>query len=287
MNEIIPFDDVSKMAAVMGKNKMFGKTPDELLCLMLIAQAEGKHPAIAAQEYDIIQGKPAINAKSAQARFQIAGGKIEWIERNDQKVQARFSHPAGGELIIEWNIARANQAGLSTKEMWKKYPAQMMSARCIAEGVRAVFPACLSGMYLSEEVQDFDLPASHEPRTVTPKALPAETAPAPEENPAKEAADQKIKEINAIGLKIARICGAPNDPRGWTEAERVITDIRALLLLARESLDCVPAEVALLRAEIADRYRGDASWPQLIADLLECGMDKSKLEEIKGKLAGL
>jgi hypothetical protein len=32
----------------------------------------------------------------------------------------------------------------------------MLSARVVAEGVRAVFPACLNGVYLAEEVQDFD-----------------------------------------------------------------------------------------------------------------------------------
>ena len=32
----------------------------------------------------------------------------------------------------------------------------MLSARVVAEGVRAVFPACLCGVYLAEEVADFD-----------------------------------------------------------------------------------------------------------------------------------
>jgi hypothetical protein len=32
----------------------------------------------------------------------------------------------------------------------------MLSARCVAELVRAIYPACLNGVYLAEEVQDFD-----------------------------------------------------------------------------------------------------------------------------------
>jgi hypothetical protein len=32
----------------------------------------------------------------------------------------------------------------------------MLSARVVAEGVRACYPACLNGVYLAEEVQDFD-----------------------------------------------------------------------------------------------------------------------------------
>jgi hypothetical protein len=54
-------------------------------------------------------------------------------------------------------MERANAAGLTGKATWRQYPDQMLSARVVAEGVRAVFPACLNGVYLAEEVQDFDI----------------------------------------------------------------------------------------------------------------------------------
>lgn len=165
---LVPFDQIERMAAVMGRTGMFGKKPEELLPLMLIAQAEGKHPAIAAQEYDIIQGRPAINSKSALARFQAAGGRIQWQKRTDTEASATLAHPSGGELTVTWDMKRATQAGLTGKDTWKKYPAQMLAARVVAEGVRAVFPACLSGMYTSEEVQDMPpLPKQAELRNVT------------------------------------------------------------------------------------------------------------------------
>lgn len=75
MSNIIPYVEMEKMATALATGKMFGKSAAELLPLMLIAQAEGKHPAIAAQEYDIIQGKPALNSRSALARFQQCGGE--------------------------------------------------------------------------------------------------------------------------------------------------------------------------------------------------------------------
>lgn len=176
-NELaLPMRELEAMAKVM--SKLFRKNPDDLMALMLLAQAEGKHPAIAAQEYDIIQGQPALNSKSALARFQAAGGKIKWTERTDTKASAVFSHPAGGDLEIVWTIERAQKAGLAGKDNWKKIPAQMLSARVVAEGVRAVFPACLSGLYTVEEVQDFDeeKPAKAEPRNVTPAERPAAAA---------------------------------------------------------------------------------------------------------------
>lgn len=208
MNDLIPYADITKMASVMGKGKMFGKSPEELLPLMLIAQAEGKHPAIAAQEYDIIQGKPALNSRAALARFQTAGGKIEWKERTDQQATAVFSHPQGGSLSVTWTIDRAIKAGLAGKDNWKKFPAQMLSARVVAEGVRAVFPACLSGMYTVEEVQDIIVP--EERNVTTDKDLAEEPKPAPQPKPPKEPTfrEKTLAEFKSLF-----------DANGFTEAE--------------------------------------------------------------------
>jgi hypothetical protein len=200
---LIPFTELQAMAQVMGKTGMFGKSPDQLLSLMLIAQAEGIHPAIASQEYDIIQGKPAINSRAALARFQAAGGSIQWITRTAQEATAVFSHPQGGQLQITWTMARAEQAGLAGKDLWKKYPEAMLSARVVAEGVRAVYPAALSRLYTVEEVQDFDLPKTRDvtphpeaPRTTAPGTVKAEVIPDDEAPPIAHVVD-KIDPIQA------------------------------------------------------------------------------------------
>jgi hypothetical protein len=149
--------DIETMAKAITKSGLFGiKSPEQAVALMLVAQSEGRHPASVASEFDIIQGRPALKSQAALARFQNAGGKIQWTSRSDTKCSAKFSHPQGGELEITWTIERAAQAGLTNKQTWRQFPAQLLGARCVAEGVRAVFPACLNGVYLAEEVQDFD-----------------------------------------------------------------------------------------------------------------------------------
>ena len=65
-----------------------------------------------------------------------------------------FSHPQGGSVTIEWDTARARRAGLDGKDMYKKFPRQMLRSRVVSEGVRTVFPAATSGMYVPEEVRD-------------------------------------------------------------------------------------------------------------------------------------
>jgi hypothetical protein len=155
-NSIIPVNEVKQMALAVANSGFFGyDTPEQALTLMLVAQAEGRHPASAAKEYHLIKGRPALKSDAMLARFQQAGGSVNWEERSAEKVCAKFSHPQGGELRICWTLEDAKRAGLANGDNWKKYPRQMLSARVISEGVRMVYPSVISGFYTPEEVQDF------------------------------------------------------------------------------------------------------------------------------------
>jgi hypothetical protein len=168
--------DIETMAKAITKSGLFGiKSPEQAVALMLVAQSEGRHPASVASEFDIIQGRPALKSQAALARFQAAGGKIQWTSRGPSKCSAKFAHAQGGELEITWTMERANAAGLTGKATWRQYPDQMLSARVVAEGVRAVFPACLNGVYLAEEVQDFDSKPTNI-RTTAPVVIKEATA---------------------------------------------------------------------------------------------------------------
>lgn len=157
--ELIPYQDIEKMGNAVAKSGLFGlKTPEQAIALMLVAQALGKHPALAAMEYNIIQGRPAKKSEAIQADFQAAGGKIEWHTLTDEKAEATFSHPQGGSLKLDWTIDRAKKANLYEKDgsMYKKYPRQMLKARVVADGVRAVYPAAMGGVRAVEEMDDSD-----------------------------------------------------------------------------------------------------------------------------------
>ena len=79
MSNLVPVADIERMALAVAKSGLFGvRTADEAMALMLIAQAEGQHPAIAARDYHIIQGRPALKADAMLARFQNSGGKVEY-----------------------------------------------------------------------------------------------------------------------------------------------------------------------------------------------------------------
>jgi len=155
-NDIVPLPDMERMAVAIARSGLFGvRTPDQALALMLVSQSEGRHPALAARDYDIIQGRPAKKAEAMLRDFLHAGGKVQWHELTDYAAKATFSHPQGGAATIEWDTTRAKQAGLDTKDNYKKFPRQMLRSRVVSEGVRTIYPAATSGMYVPEEVREF------------------------------------------------------------------------------------------------------------------------------------
>lgn len=160
----VPFEHQVRLAESFAKSGLFGiKSADQALALMALCEAEGMHPAIAVRDYHIIQGKPALKADAMMARFQAAGGKVEWQEIGDERVCATFSHPSGGSATIDWDKQRAITAGFWGKDNWKKFPRAMLRSRVVSEGIRTVFPGVVVGVYTPEEVQDLDDPNPGQP----------------------------------------------------------------------------------------------------------------------------
>lgn len=156
MSNIVPLQDIQHMAEVAASSKMFGfKNPQEAMAIMLLCQAEGLHPAIAMRDYHVIQNRPALKADAMLARFQQAGGTVVWKEYTNDAVTGLFTHPQGGSLEVTWTLVQAKSIGIASKDNWKNYPRAMLRARVISEGIRAVFPGCVVGVYTPEEVADF------------------------------------------------------------------------------------------------------------------------------------
>ncbi len=191
--QLIPFDQISQMAKAIAESKLFGiQTPAQALALGLLCQAEGRHPAEAARDYHIINGKPSLKSEAMLARFQQAGGKVDWHEYTHESVSGTFSHPQGGSLKVSWTMQDATRAGLTGNPTWKKFPRQMLKARCISEAVRGIFPGVLSGLYAPEEVSDM------------PVQVVAETTSEPIQVPIQIEAPKEVEplpeQINSVNL---------------------------------------------------------------------------------------
>jgi len=158
INTPMPLQDMQTLAVAIAKSNLFGiRTPEQALVLMAIAQAEGRHPVEAARDYDIINGKPAKRAEAMLRDFIQAGGTVKWHSITDELADATFTHPQTGSVRIDWDMKRATTA-FGKKDMYAKFPRQMLRSRVVSEGVRTLWPLATSGMYIPEE--QADIPAS-------------------------------------------------------------------------------------------------------------------------------
>lgn len=197
-NEIVSYtvNDMEKMAVAIAKSGLFGmKTAEQALALMCVSQAEGLHPAIAARDYHIIQGRPTLKADAMLARFQTAGGKVEWHTYTDECCDATISHPQGGTVRVMWDMDRVKKAEIKNIDMYKKYPRNMLRARVISEGIRTVYPGVVVGTYTPEEAEEFTPPKS-------PLAQWAETPPPVIEHQPKPEKDELSEQWGAFTDKL-------------------------------------------------------------------------------------
>ena len=156
--EIISNEQISsleRIAAIIAKSGVSGfKTPEQVTVALLLGLAEGIPLGRVIHEYHLIGNRFGLRSECTLARFQKAGGSVEYHVHNDTEVSLTASHPKGGSLTVTWTIERARKAGLTSNHNYAKHPAAMLTARATVEAVRAVYPACLSGIPAEEEAEE-------------------------------------------------------------------------------------------------------------------------------------
>lgn len=244
---MIPYADMERMATVIAQSGLFGvKNPTQALALMLLSQAEGLHPVMAARDYHVIQGRPTLKSDTMLARFQAAGGKVEWHDYTDTAVSGTFSHPSGGKIKVEWTLEMAKRAKLTGKEVWTQYPRAMLRARVISEGIRTVFPGVLAGMYTPEEVRDM----------VEVKGEAETSGPNPIEPPPPVAPQDFDAEIEAIKNKVELRKWLQDTKRdyGWKKDDPVCASVTAACAERAAAIDDELARAKIAATQTADEF---------------------------------
>jgi hypothetical protein len=243
--QLIPFDQLAMMAEVIADSKCFGiQNAKQALALGILCQAEGRHIGEVGRDYHIISGKPTLKSEAMLARFQAAGGKVEWHEYTVESVSGTFTHPQAGSLKVTWTIQDAKRAGLLSNPTWQKYPRQMLRNRVTAEGIRSTYPGVLSGCYTPEEIADLNLPVVVE--TVQPIQIEAPKQ-LQIEAPKQEPIPEKIERINPMQRLLA----------GKTKAQRdKVTEgaLKKNWIKENETYLDIPADIAMQAVAFPERF---------------------------------
>jgi hypothetical protein len=218
-------EDMTRLASAVAASKLFGmQSPEQALVLMAICQSEGKSPIQATKIYHIINGRPSMRADAMQAEFQARGGEIEFHQRDESACEATFSW-GKTSVTVKWTMAMASAAGLTAKGgPWKTAPRSMLHARCVSEGVRAVMPGVVAGIYTPEEIEDIPAiegqAAADTPRPIAPPqppraAIPAKAAaPAPRTPAPPPDWDPQVEFVKLAVEKGLDIMNAEGKPSG-------------------------------------------------------------------------
>lgn len=156
-------EQIKDMAKTVSKTGMYGMTPEQAEVLMLICQAEGHHPMEAIRRYHIIENKPAMRADYMEAKFQANGGGLEWGDTTVEFAEVTMWHPIRHpkKKLYRVTLKELCESGVAIgkggdlKANYRRHPRSMLRARVLTEGIRAIDPGVIVGMYSEEEVSDF------------------------------------------------------------------------------------------------------------------------------------
>jgi hypothetical protein len=143
---------------------------------------------------NIVMGKVSISAGLMAAlvrRSKRYDYKIEVL--TDQACTLVFTD--NGQVVYEntYTLEDAKRAGLLGKDMWQKYPKDMLFARCISNGARRVCPELVTGVYTPDELglavdEDGNAVNVQQPVVIGNAAVVESAAVASAANPAPTAA---------------------------------------------------------------------------------------------------
>lgn len=187
------YELASKLANTALVPAMYQKKPDDATAAILYGAELGLNPIQSLQQIFVVQGKPAIYARTMVALLKTRGYLIETIESTDTSVTVRGTDPQTG--IVEestWTIDRAKKAGYTSNKKYDTDPQAMLYAKAATEVARKIAPDVLLGIAHSREELELDAPVRATAERVKPKArgiaaLQAALTPAAEPEPALDA----------------------------------------------------------------------------------------------------
>ena len=180
-------DQAFWLAQQLLKSGLLGKAiqkPEAAFAVILAGRELGLTAMQSLRSLHLIEGKPTLSADLMVALVKRSPlcKSFKLIESTGDRATYEANREGEGVTRMSFTIEEAKAAGVTGKDNWKKYPAAMLRARCIAALARVVFPDLLLGVYESDELA----PASNNMPSVSVQAtatvLPLSALPAAEED---------------------------------------------------------------------------------------------------------
>lgn len=167
---------INSMGVAIAKSRLLGcENEDQGRVFAMTCLAKGTDPMSLAQRYDVIQGKLSMKADAMLATFRAMGGDHQILQRDGDAAEVELIWKGRpNRFRFTWEEAKEEPfvygKGGKIKDNYAtpRKRMQMLWARVISDGVRAICPEVNQGLYTPEEVSDF---GDEDAITVEPAAV--------------------------------------------------------------------------------------------------------------------
>lgn len=131
------------------------KTPEAAMAIAIKGVEVGMPMMQSFSHINVIGGKPCISAEGMNflIKKNCPAAKIDIVKRDHESCKISASRPGSTVTVFEFTMEDAKRAELLANPSWKKYPKNMLFARCFSDMARTLFPDCIGGIsYTPEEL---------------------------------------------------------------------------------------------------------------------------------------
>lgn len=148
------FQMIAKSAQASGLYAGIGGEA-KIFMIMLAARELGISPLLAINGgIWNINGKIEISARLMNSMIRRAGHSIKVIYSDDQKCTLLGKRTDGDTFECTFTIDEAAKAGLTGRDVWKKYASDMLYNRCMSRLARRLFPDVIGTAYIEGELSE-------------------------------------------------------------------------------------------------------------------------------------
>lgn len=153
------FEQVDALARRLAESDLLPKAlkgkPADVAIILLTGIEFGLQPMAAIRGINVIEGKASLSADLLSGVVQQKTNVCEYFRMvTCADTIATFEtkrHGHGEAVKLSYTIEQARNAGLVGRDNWKKYPADMLAARCISRLAKRVYPDITQGCYVPDE----------------------------------------------------------------------------------------------------------------------------------------
>ena len=158
-------DDLARLSGVLAKSTLFNTSkPEDIATKILLGQEIGLSKVAALQGIILIPGKQggkvAFTSNLIASRINENPNfryKVNEVSDTSCTITAYRKYESWEDLgSVTFTIEQAKIAGLTGKDVWRKYPADMLFSKCISRVARRYFPEIMGGnpVYTPADLED-------------------------------------------------------------------------------------------------------------------------------------